>query len=126
MRHQHYSLPGCSVEAALEAIGGKWKGGILFHLLDGTKRFSELRRLMPGITQRALTQQLRELESDGVVSRKVYAQVPPRVDYSLTALGQALKPIVKLLGQWGDRYQLEMQARSRKAERSRREASASQ
>lgn len=115
MRHKHYNLPGCSVEAALEAIGGKWKGGILFHLLDGTKRFSELRRLLPGISQRALTQQLRELENVGVVHRKVYAQVPPRVDYSLTPLGQSLKPVVKLLEQWGERYQSEKQDNVRKA-----------
>lgn len=125
MRHKHYNLPGCSVEAALEAIGGKWKGGILFHLLDGTKRFSELRRLLPGITQRALTQQLRELEFDGVVHRKVYAQVPPRVDYSLTVLGQSLKPVVKLLEQWGDRYQSEKQDKIRKAAKSTKVVSSS-
>lgn len=95
---------GCSVEATLDVIGGKWKGVILFHLLDGMKRFNELRRLLPGITQRMLTLQLRELERDGVVHRTVYAEVPPRVEYTLTPFGASLKPILLLMRDWGSEY----------------------
>lgn len=95
---------GCSVEAALSVIGGKWKGVILFHLLEGTKRFNELHRELPGITQRMLTLQLRELEADQVVHRKVYAEVPPRVEYRLTEFGMTLKPILMDLRLWGDSY----------------------
>jgi DNA-binding HxlR family transcriptional regulator len=94
----HYN---CAVEAALDVIGNKWKGVILFHLLDNTKRFNELRRIMPSITQRMLTLQLRELEADGVVNRKIYAEVPPKVEYSLTEFGQSLKPILMSLREWG-------------------------
>lgn len=94
----HY---GCAVEAALDVIGNKWKGVILFHLLDGTKRFNELRRLIPSVTQRMLTLQLRELEKDEVIVRKVYPQVPPKVEYSLTKTGQSLKPILFALREWG-------------------------
>jgi len=96
----HY---GCAVEAALDVIGNKWKGVILFHLLDGKKRFNELRRLIPSVTQRMLTLQLRELEKDHVISRKVFPEVPPKVEYSLTELGQSLKPILLLLREWGNR-----------------------
>lgn len=74
---------------------------IVFHLLRGTKRFSELNRLISGASQRVLTQQLRELEADGVVTRKIYAQVPPKVEYSLTALGESLKPVVVAMEAWG-------------------------
>lgn len=94
----HY---GCSVEAALDVIGNKWKGVILFHLLDGTKRFNELRRLIPSVTQRMLTLQLRELEKDKVINRKVYPEVPPKVEYSLTKLGSTLEPILLALREWG-------------------------
>lgn len=94
----HY---GCAIEAALDVIGNKWKGVILFHLLDGKKRFNELRRLIPSVTQRMLTLQLRELESDDVIIRKVYPEVPPKVEYSLTQFGKSLKPILFLLREWG-------------------------
>lgn len=94
----HYN---CAVEAALDVIGNKWKGVVLFHLLDGTKRFNELRRLIPSVTQRMLTLQLRELEKDEVISRKVYPEVPPKVEYSLTKRGQSLKPILFALREWG-------------------------
>jgi DNA-binding HxlR family transcriptional regulator len=105
MRHERYdSSPGCPVEACLEVIGGKWKGVILYYLLDGTKRFGELRRLLPNITQRMLTLQLRELEEDGVINRKVYAQVPPKVDYSLTEFGRTLEPVIYLMKDWGEKY----------------------
>lgn len=94
----HY---GCAVEAALDVIGGKWKGVILFHLLDGTKRFNELRRLVPSVTLRMLTLQLRELENDKVIARTVYPQVPPKVEYALTEFGLSLKPILLGLRAWG-------------------------
>jgi DNA-binding HxlR family transcriptional regulator len=95
---------GCSVSAAVSVIGGKWKSVILFHLLDGTKRFNELHRMVPGVTQRMLTLQLRELEADNILHRKVYAEVPPRVEYSLTVFGRTLEPILMDLKQWGDGY----------------------
>lgn len=103
MRRQNYTHYGCPVEAALDVIGNKWKGIILFHLLGGTKRFSELKRLIPHVTQRVLTLQLRELESDKVVNRQVYPQVPPKVEYSLTEFGQSLKPILLALREWGEK-----------------------
>ena len=95
---------GCSVEATLDVIGGRWKGVILFHLTSGTKRFNQLQRLVQGCTQRMLTLQLRELEQDGVVLRTVYTQVPPKVEYSLTEFGRSLEPILLLMRDWGDRY----------------------
>lgn len=102
MRHSRYDCNfGCPVEACLEVIGGKWKGVVLFHLLGGTKRFNELRRLVPGVTQRMLTRQLRELEEDGVVARKVYPEVPPKVEYALTDFGRTLEPLLHQLQRWG-------------------------
>ena len=94
--------PGCAVEATLSLIDGKWKGVILYHLLQGTLRFGELRRRLPNVTQRMLTNQLRELEEDGLISRKIYAQVPPRVDYSMTERGRSLQPVISALKAWGD------------------------
>jgi DNA-binding HxlR family transcriptional regulator len=95
---------GCSVEATLDIMGGKWKGVILFHLLGGTKRFNELRRLLPEVTQRMLTLQLRELEEVGIVHREVYKEVPPRVEYSLTPFGRTLEPILLLMRDWGAQF----------------------
>ena len=101
-RYENYTCSqGCPVEASLEIIGGKWKGMVLYHLLDGTLRFSALKRQMGGVTQRTLTKQLRELEADGLVHRKVYAVVPPKVEYSLTELGESLRPIILALRDWG-------------------------
>lgn len=102
MRHRRYDCNfGCPVEACLEVIDGKWKGVILFHLLEGTKRFNELQRSMPKVTQRMLTRQLRELEADGIINRNVYGEVPPRVEYSLTELGSTLEPLLRMLQKWG-------------------------
>lgn len=99
-RHQAYT--NCPVEAALDLIGGKWKSIILFRILEETRRFNELRRLMPGLTQRMLTNQLRELERDGLIQRKVYAEVPPKVEYSMTAFGKTLGPVLITLKQWAE------------------------
>ncbi|KQM17190.1 HxlR family transcriptional regulator [Sphingomonas sp. Leaf24] len=101
-RHKGHCSPGCSVEATLSLIDGKWKGVILHHLMEETMRFSTFRRRMPNVTQRMLTNQLRELEADGLVSRTVYAEVPPRVEYRLTDLGRTLTPVIEALRQWGD------------------------
>jgi DNA-binding HxlR family transcriptional regulator len=92
----------CPVEATLTVIGGKWKCVILWHLAqDGTSRFTELKRRLQSITQRMLTNQLRELEADGLIDRKVYAQVPPKVEYSLSERGQTLWPVLDALQRWG-------------------------
>lgn len=94
----------CNLEVTLEVIGGKWKGLVLYYLINGPKRTSELKRLIPNITQKMLIQTLRELEADGLVSRKMFNQVPPKVEYSTTELGQSLEPILRALCQWGDGY----------------------
>lgn len=94
----------CPVEACLEVIGGKWKAVILFHLLGGTRRFNELRRLLPKVTQRMLTRQLRELEKDKLVERKIYPEVPPKVEYSLSEFGMSVEPILRMLQEWGAEY----------------------
>ncbi|RKN84491.1 winged helix-turn-helix transcriptional regulator [Paenibacillus ginsengarvi] len=91
-----------SVEATLEVIGGKWKCVILCHLTRGKKRTSDLKRIMPNITQKMLTQQLRELETDGIVNRITYHQVPPKVEYELSEYGWSLKPILDALCSWGE------------------------
>ncbi|WP_341644949.1 winged helix-turn-helix transcriptional regulator [Thauera sp. SDU_THAU2] len=96
---------GCTVEATLDLIGGKWKGVILYRLLtEQVLRFNELRRLLPNITQRMLTNQLRELEGDGLIARKIYAEVPPKVEYRLTDYGQTLAPVIHALKSWGDAH----------------------
>jgi DNA-binding HxlR family transcriptional regulator len=97
-------LPACPVETTLLLIGDKWKVLILRDLIDGTKRFGELRKSIGSISQKMLTQQLREMEEDGLVERKVYAEVPPRVEYSLTEDGVSLKPILDSLSAWGEQY----------------------
>ena len=94
-------FPGCPVEATLTFLDGKWKGVILFHLLDSTLRFNELRRKAPAVTQRMLTKQLRELEYAGLISRTVHPVVPPHVDYALTPVGRSLEPVIKALHDWG-------------------------
>ena len=94
----------CPIEAAAEVIGGKWKARILFQLQGGTKRFNELKRRLPGITQRMLTKQLRELEMDKIVYRNIFPEIPPKVEYSLTEFGQTLNPSLKALQDWGLEY----------------------
>jgi DNA-binding HxlR family transcriptional regulator len=101
MRHRTYHRMGCPVEACTEIIGGKWKGKILFILFTGTKRFGELRKLLPDTSQRMLTMQLRELEEDGIIERKVYHQVPPKVEYSIAPEGESLRPIIDSMWRWG-------------------------
>ena len=103
-KHTHFECAVCcSVEATLELIGGKWKGVILYHLLqESVLRFSQLQKLFPSCTQRTLTNQLRALEADGFIKRMVYAQVPPKVEYSLTERGLTLAPVLLALKAWGD------------------------
>jgi DNA-binding HxlR family transcriptional regulator len=94
----------CPVGAAIDEIGGKWKPLILWALKDGKLRFNEINKAIPAITQRMLTKQLRELEKDGLVNRKVYAEVPPKVEYNLTKKGDSVMPILELLCNWGEEY----------------------
>ncbi|MFD7442923.1 winged helix-turn-helix transcriptional regulator [Streptomyces sp. NPDC059909] len=94
----------CGLDAAVDVVGGKWKPMILWALHDGTHRFGELKRHVPGVSEKMLIQQLRELEADGIVHREVYREVPPRVEYSLTELGQALNTALLPLGQWGEDF----------------------
>ncbi|MBI1824990.1 MAG: helix-turn-helix transcriptional regulator [Planctomycetes bacterium] len=95
---------GCPVETTIRVIGGRWKVLVLHHLLDGTKRFAELHRALTGISHRTLTKQLRELESDGIISRKVYPQIPPKVEYSITPLGKKLSPVLFAMHDWGAEF----------------------
>ena len=97
-------LPACPVETTLTLIGDKWKVLILRDLLPGKKRFGELKKSLGKVSQKVLTAQLRDMESNGLVSRKVYPEVPPRVEYSLTELGQSLKPILDAMQDWGEEY----------------------
>lgn len=97
-------LPACPVETTLMLIGNKWKVLILRDLLPGTKRFGELKKSIGSVSQKVLTAQLRDMEECGLVNRKVYAEVPPRVEYSLTELGQSLKPILDSMWNWGEKY----------------------
>ena len=97
-------LPACPVETTLELIGDKWKVLILRDLVGGTKRFGELRKSIGSVSQKVLTSQLRDMEDKGLVSRKVYAEVPPRVEYTLTKTGYSLKPILDAMANWGAEY----------------------
>ena len=97
-------LPACPVETTLTLIGDKWKVLILRDLLTGTKRFGELKRSVGNVSQKVLTAQLRDMEESGLLTRKVYPEVPPRVEYSLTELGHSLRPILDALWNWGEGY----------------------
>lgn len=103
-QERHATRDKCGVETTIAVVGGKWKPMILYALLCGPRRFGELTRLIPAITQRMLTLQLRELEEDGVIAREIYKQVPPKVEYSLTPLGLTVEPILSFMQQWGEHY----------------------
>lgn len=98
------TLPACPVETTLSLIGDKWKVLILRDLMPGTKRFGELKKSIGSVSQKVLTAQLRDMESNGLITRTVYPEVPPRVEYSLTALGRSLKPILDAMWNWGESY----------------------
>lgn len=98
------NLPACPVETTLTLIGNKWKVLILRDLLPGTKRFGELKKSLDSVSQKVLTAQLRDMEADGLVTRTVYPEVPPRVEYSLTDLGMSLQPVLNSLQSWGESY----------------------
>ena len=102
-------LPACPVETTLTLISDKWKVLILRDLLPGTKRFGELKKSIGHVSQKVLTAQLREMEENGLLTRTVYAEVPPRVEYSLTDLGKSLKPILDAMWTWGEGYQAQNQ-----------------
>ena len=102
-------LPACPVETTLSLIGDKWKVLILRDLLPGTKRFGELKRSIGSVSQKVLTAQLRAMEQSGLLTRKVYAEVPPRVEYTLTDLGYSLKPILDAMQLWGEAYKQQQQ-----------------
>ncbi len=96
-------LYACGTSITMDLIGGKWKSLILYHLIDGTKRYSEIRKKLPVATERTLSLQLKQLESDGIIKRKVYTSKPPlKVEYSLTKFGESLTPLLKLLADWGN------------------------
>ncbi|MHC1770156.1 MAG: winged helix-turn-helix transcriptional regulator [Flexilinea sp.] len=97
-------LPACPVATTVQLIGNKWKLLILRNLLVGTQRFNELRRTIPGISQKVLTENLRSLEEDGIIIRTVYAEVPPRVEYNLSDLGETMRSIIKAMEIWGTNY----------------------
>ncbi len=101
----------CPAEFTLAMISGRWKIPIVFHLLAGRKRFSDLARALTGVSQKMLTQQLREMERNGLVMRQVYAQVPPKVEYSLTALGASLRPVVEAMCRWGEVHGVQREVR---------------
>ena len=102
-------LPACPVETTLSLIGDKWKVLILRDLMPGTKRFGELKKSVGNVSQKVLTAQLRAMEESGLVHREVYAEVPPRVEYSLTELGRSLKPILDSMRAWGEEYKASLQ-----------------
>jgi DNA-binding HxlR family transcriptional regulator len=94
----------CPIQSIMDTIGGKWKLSILYQLFQGTKRYGEIRRLVPKATERMLTLQLRELEAAGIVLRTVYPEVPPKVEYSLTELGWSLEPVLNTMLDWSEKY----------------------
>lgn len=120
VRRKEYS---CGLEAALEVVGGKWKVLILWALRTTPRRFGELRRLIPGISEKMLIQNLKEMESDGIVTRKDYKEVPPRVDYALTSFGGTLCDALAPLCEWGQTHMERIEARQQEQEATRTRAS---
>lgn len=112
MKKEKLVRPECPVETAMLLISNKWKIFVLYELLSGTKRFNELLRAIPSISQKVLTQNLRSMEEDGLVTRRVFAEVPPRVEYTLSELGNTLTPVIDALESWGTRYQEFAEGRS--------------
>lgn len=110
MNEASKNLPACPVETTLTLIGDKWKVLILRDLMPGTKRFGELKKSVGNVSQKVLTSQLRDMEAKGLVRRKVYAEVPPRVEYSLTKLGKSLEPILDAMQSWGEEYKRKCEA----------------
>ena len=108
MNEKTKELPACPVETTLTLIGDKWKVLILRDLMPGTKRFGELKKSIGTVSQKVLTAQLRDMEANGLVRREVYAEVPPRVEYSLTELGRSLKPILDSMWSWGEGYKKQL------------------
>jgi DNA-binding HxlR family transcriptional regulator len=109
-------LPELPAERALKVIAGRWKAVILYHLFEGPKRLSEFKRLVPGASQKVLIQQLREMEEHGLLHREIFRQVPPRVDYTATALGHSLEPVIMSLCEWGRRHATELDELGPRAE----------
>jgi DNA-binding HxlR family transcriptional regulator len=109
-------LPVLPVERAFKVVGGRWKAVILYHLFDGPRRLSQLKRALPEISQKVLIQQLREMEEHGLVHREIFRQVPPRVDYSATALGLSLEPVLRALCDWGQLHAAALDELDRLAE----------
>lgn len=110
MTREYNWKTGCDVEATLSVIGGRWKPILICRLLDGRKRYGELCRLAPNATQRMITLQLRELEADGIISRHVFPEVPPRVEYEITEFGRSLAPIIKSMQKWGKEFKVQQLA----------------
>jgi DNA-binding HxlR family transcriptional regulator len=108
---KRFELPACPVETALILMGDRWKVLIVRDLLTGTKRFGELRKCVTRISQKVLTDHLRIMEEHGLVNRKIYAEVPPRVEYSLTELGRSLKPVHDAMWKWGEEFQKKAKAK---------------
>jgi DNA-binding HxlR family transcriptional regulator len=104
MKRPAKSPESCPAEGAMEVFGGKWRVGIVHHLAGGPLRFNELRRRLPGITQKMLTQQLRHLQRFGVIERRQFAEIPPRVEYSLTDMGQTLVPLLAQISKWSETH----------------------
>lgn len=96
------ATPSCPVTRCLSVIGGKWKPVILFMVMNGINRFGAMQRAAPGCTKQMLSKQLREMEADGLLHREIFAEIPPRVEYSLTAKGQSLLPVIDAMGKWGE------------------------
>ena len=114
---ENYSRLTCEVETTLKVIGGRWKVLIIRELMPEVKRFGELQRALSGITQKMLTQQLREMEEDGIIHREIYPQIPPKVEYSLTPLGKSLQPILYAMHEWAVQHYLDQNASQIKSDR---------